>query len=375
MKYLTAGESHGKMLVGILEGMPAGLTLDFDRIDQQLALRQSGYGRGARMKIERDSAEFVSGLRDGVTLGSPIAVLIKNNDHEHWTSVMDCRSCDTTQRVVTQPRPGHADYVGCKKFGHLDARNILERASARNTASIVALGAVAEQLLEVLGVRLCGYVTGIGRATCQTQYPPIEKLIALADASVVRTLDADAEAAMIAEIDQAIAADDTVGGQIRVIVSGLKPGIGSCMEQEYKLDGLLAGTLMGMQGIKSVSVGDADRYATAFGTAVHDAMYPNEHGVRRETNHAGGIEGGMSNGEDVVLNLVFKPIPTTRKGLPTVDLVSGEAVTSSKERSDICAVPAASVVAKAYTALTLVQAILNQYGGSNMKEILQRWNA
>lgn len=376
MRYLTAGESHGKTLVGILEGMPAGLTVETSYINAALARRQQGYGRGGRMAIERDRGEIVAGVRGGVTMGSPIALLIPNRDYENWQPYMDPIACDTSARTVTLPRPGHADFVGAEKFGHDDCRNILERASARNTASIVALGAVAAQFLEALGVRIASYVTGIGGAVCDVPYGDVARIRALSDASCVRTLDEKAERAMVAVIDRAKENKDTVGGTFRVVASGLKRGIGTCMEFDAKLDAMLCAAIGGLQGVKSVSIGDAAAYARRFGSEVHDAMYPDaDRRVRRETNCAGGIEGGMTNGEDIVVDAVFKPIPTTMRGLPTVDMRTGEAATSSRERSDVCAVPAAGIVGEALVALTLTEAVLRATGGSNMKEIIARWNA
>lgn len=373
MQYLTAGESHGRGLVGILEGLPAGVPLNAEYTAREMARRMSGYGRGGRMKIETDEVEFWSGVRGGVSLGSPIALVIPNRDYRNWEKVMGAFEADITQKQLTAVRPGHADYAGCIKYDTRDARNILERASARQTAVRVAIGSICKQFLSELGIAIGSYVTEI--AGIKTDFVPdcAAGLNALADASPVRCPDEAATRAMIERIDECKKNGDTAGGKVTVVVSGMPVGVGSHVEYYRKLDYLLSGHLASLQAVKSVSIGLGEDAAHRLGSQVHDCMYPDGMGgIVRKTNRAGGIEGGMTNGEDVIVSCTVKPIPTLMAGLDTVDIVTGEAVRSAPERSDVCAVPAAGVVAEAIVAYVLADAIVATFGGDTLDEVRER---
>ncbi|MHB8355787.1 MAG: chorismate synthase [Vulcanimicrobiaceae bacterium] len=364
-RYLTAGESHGPALVGILDGLPARLKLDVERINAALARRQGGYGRGARMKIERDEVEFLAGVRGGFTLGSPIAVVVRNRDYENVRAVMD--PLHGSGKPITNPRPGHADYAGALKYGERDLRNVLERASARETAMRVCLGAICAQFLEALGVVTRSYVHRIGDA----EAPPLEDWAqADVEASEVRCPDVPSARAMVAAIEAAKAAGDTLGGQYVVRVDGLPVGIGSNRQPDTRLDGLLAGALMAMQTVKAVEVGLGAEVASRPGSQAHDIFAFGAAGVVRGSNRAGGIEGGMSNGQPVVLRVSVKPIPTLMKALPSVDLHAGTAAPAAIVRSDVCVVPAAAVVGEAMVRLALVGPLLEKYGGDSIPETL-----
>ena len=362
-RYLTAGESHGPALVGILDGLPAGLRIDARAIDAALRARQGGYGRGARMAIESDRAEFLAGLRGSVTLGSPIAVVIHNKDFENNRALMD--PLTGAGKPLTNPRPGHADYAGAMKFRQRDLRNVLERASARETAMRVALGAICAQFLEALGMRTLAYVTRIGdvAAVDMAAVDP-----AAIEGSDVRCPDAEAEAAMIAAIDRAKAAGDTLGGTFTIRVSGLPAGIGSNRQPDTRLDGVLSGALMGMQTVKAVEVGAGSEIASAPGSRAHDTFRLDAGAVARGSNRAGGIEGGISNGQDIVLRASVKPIPTLMKALPSVNLHDGTAASASIVRSDVCVVPAASIVGEAMVRLALTAPVLEKFGGDSLEE-------
>ncbi len=373
LRYLTAGESHGKALMGIIEGLPAGVFIDKQRIDHDLARRQQGYGRGGRMKIEKDQIEVLSGIRGGVTTGSPVAYLIMNRDYENWQEGMDPFQGDVNYKRVSHPRPGHADLTGMLKYGLSDVRPILERSSARETAARVAAGSIARQLLNVFGVQAASHVIQIGQAALENQSISFDQL-AEAELSPVRCISKTTEEAMIEVIDEAKAAGDSLGGIVEVRVKGLPRGLGSHVQWDRKLDTQLAAALMSIQAIKGVEIGDGFLSATKPGSQVHDEIYYSEkNGYYRMTNHAGGIEGGMSNGEELVVRCAMKPIPTLMKPLNTVDIDTHESYEAVKERSDTCAVPAAAVVAELVTVFTLAQAFMEVFGKDSLEEMRRCW--
>jgi chorismate synthase len=362
-RYLTAGESHGPALVGILDGLPAKLRIDFDAIDAALRARQGGYGRGGRMKIERDEVEFLAGVRGGLTLGSPIAVIVRNKDYENNRALMDPRT--GAGKALTNPRPGHTDYAGALKYRQRDLRNVLERASARETAMRVALGAICAQFLEALGMRTFAYVSQIGDVVAQEPETIDPERVA---ASEVRCADPNAESAMLAAIDAAKAAGDTLGGSYTIRVSGVPVGVGSNRQPDTRLDGILAGALMGMQTVKAVDVGSGREVAGKLGSAAHDVFALEAGTVVRSSNRAGGIEGGISNGQDLILRASVKPIPTLMNALPSVNLHEGSVAPASIVRSDVCVVPAASLVGEAMVRLALTGPVLEKFGGDSIEE-------
>ncbi len=372
MKLTTAGESHGKALIGIIEGLPAGLKINIEEINEFLALRQCGYGRGGRQKIEKDEVEIVSGVRNLVTLGSPLALEIKNKDYASWSEYMAPEGCDITQKQLTAVRPGHADLSGILKYGQTDARNVLERASARETAVRVAAGTVARQYLSELSIEISGYV----KSVCGVIDPNIyafERLIE-AKKSPLFMLDKCAEEKAVRLIDKLKADGDTAGGIIEIRVKGLKSGFGSCMRYSEKLDALLCGAMMSVQAIKGAEVGLGFEAAKLQGSKVHDEIFYNGN-YYRKTNNAGGIEGGMSNGEEIVLRAAMKPIPTLMKGLNTVDAVTNKAVKAAGERSDVAAVCAAEIILESVVAFTLADVVSRRLGGDTMREVSERYSA
>ena len=364
-RYLTAGESHGPALVGILDGLPARLRLDVERINDTLARRQGGYGRGGRMKIERDEIEFLAGVRGSETLGSPIAVVVRNRDFENVRALMD--PITGQGKPLTNPRPGHADYAGALKYGHRDLRNVLERASARETAMRVALGAICAQFLEALGITTRSYVHRIGDVAAPDVENPNEADI---ESNEVRCPDAASAQRMIAAIDAAKAAGDTLGGQYVVRVDGMPVGVGSNRQPDQRLDGVLAGALMGTQTVKAVEVGLGADVASKPGSQAHDVFALRDGNVERGSNRAGGIEGGMSNGEPVYLRVSVKPIPTLMKALPSINLHEGTDAPATIVRSDVCVVPAAAIVGEAMVRLALTAPVLEKYGGDSIEETL-----
>lgn len=376
IRFLTAGESHGPALTAIVDGMPAGLPLTEEYINVQLKRRQGGYGRGGRMKIEEDRAAILSGVRGGLTLGSPISLRIENRDWANWSDIMaPGPAARTGERVVTRPRPGHADLSGAIKYGHRDMRNVLERSSARETAARVAAGAVARKLLEEVGVRIVGLVTGVGPVRSGEPLLPVEQLAERVAGSKLYCADPDAEKDMLKEIDRAREAGDSLGGVFEIRACGLPPGIGGYAQWDDRLDGRLAGALMGIQAIKGVEVGLGFAAASMPGSLVHDGIYYDQiSGYSRKTNGAGGIEGGMTNGGTLVVRAAMKPIPTLYKPLPSVDIVTREPFQASVERSDVCAVPAACVVGEAVVAWELARACLEKFGGDTLDEIKERWS-
>ncbi|MCC6442889.1 MAG: chorismate synthase [Armatimonadetes bacterium] len=377
MRFLTAGESHGQGLTTIIEGMPAGLKLDADYIAHHLWRRQQGFGRGGRMKIESDRAEILSGVRFGKTLGSPIALVIRNKDWVNWQERMSVEPIESPSPPVEVPRPGHADLAGMMKYDFRDLRNILERASARETAARVAVGAVARRLLEEFGMRVCGYVTQIGPAKADLpEGSSFEDLTAAAEASPVRCPDEEAAQKMIEVITEAKRAGDTVGGVFEVAVTGVPVGLGSHVHWDRRLDGRLAQAVMSIQAVKGVDIGLGFETATRLGSAVHDeiALEPGK-GYLRYTNHAGGLEGGISNGEPVVVRAMIKPISTLMKPLRSVNIRTKETSPAHAERSDVCVVPPAVVVGEAMAAIVLAEAFLVKFGGDSVSELRRNFDA
>lgn len=370
MKVTTAGESHGKALTAIIEGVPCGLQLDIAAIDLQLRLRQGGYGRGARQKLECDRVEILSGVRGGMTLGSPIALAVFNRDYENWKAYMAPEGCDFGARKLTRVRPGHADLTGLKKFGGEDARNILERASARETAVRVAAGSVCRQYLAALGVEIAGYVKSVGSVSDDKEYS-FEEL--KQKSAVLGMMNAETERRAVALIDECKAAGDTLGGVLELRVKGLKSGFGSCMTYAEKLDARLAAALMSVQAIKGVEIGEGFALASKRGSAAHDEIFYEAGEFFRKTNRAGGIEGGMSNGGELVLRAAMKPIPTLMRGLRTVDYGTKEPVSAAAERSDVCAVTACGVVLESALATELAAVVSERLGGDNMEEVVLRY--
>ncbi|MBT4359433.1 MAG: chorismate synthase [Candidatus Marinimicrobia bacterium] len=371
LKFLTAGESHGKGLSGILEGFPAGVPLSESFIARDLARRQMGHGRGGRMSIEKDHAEITSGLRHGYTLGSPIALWIQNQDWENWKQdKMSHEAPSNPVPEVTLPRPGHADLAGTQKFGFSDIRNVLERSSARETAMRVALGAVCRAFLNELGVEIFSHVLQIGPIKTTSKPVQLHKdMNKIADASDVRCLDKEATSAMIQHIDVTRKEGDSVGGVFEVLAAGLPPGLGSYTHWDRKLDARLAAAMMSINAMKSVSIGDGLDVSEATGSQVHDEIIKENDTIGRATNHAGGIEGGMSNGELIQVQVPMKPIPTLAKPLRSVDIKTHEPGIAHKERTDACAVPAASVIGEAMMALVLTDAILEKFGGDSLEQV------
>jgi chorismate synthase len=372
LRYLTAGESHGPQLTTIMEGLPSGLRISAASINADLARRQQGYGRGGRMQIETDRVEILSGVRWGETLGSPLTLAITNRDWENWNRKMSPVADYRDEAVrVTRPRPGHADLTGALKYNHRDVRNILERSSARETAARVAAGAVAKELLRKFDISIYGFVVQLGGIKVERADLPLQELAVIAAASELFTFDPAADVAMKHHIDAMKAAGDSVGGVVEVVVTGAPPGLGSYVQWDRKLDARLAMALMSIQAIKGVEVGCGFAAAAAPGSQVHDEIFYDAatHDYFRRTNAAGGIEGGMSNGADIVVRAAMKPIPTLYKPLKTVDMDTKEQIEATVERSDVCAVPAASVVAEAVVAFEIAAAFLEKFGGDSIAEI------
>jgi len=383
IRFTTAGESHGRALVSILEGIPAGLPLVAEDVDRELRRRMAGHGRGARMKIEQDAVEFLSGVRAGETLASPIALLIWNRDWDNWRDVMapepDGADAGARRRKVTRPRPGHADLVGSLKYDRSDARDILERASARETAARVACGAVCRRLLAEFGVEIGSHVVELGSVAAPIPDPLPTPLNEAADRSPVRCLDAGAGEAMVAAIDEATAARDSLGGVAEVVVRGLPLGLGSHVSWDRKLDGRLAGAMMSIPAVKGVEIGLGFEAARRPGSQVHDELEPGgaaaKGNVTRSSNRAGGLEGGMTTGEPLVVRAAMKPISTLRRPLKSVNLETGEPEQAQSERADITAVPAMGVVAEAMTAIVLAQALVEKFGGDSLADLRSAFEA
>ncbi len=378
-RFLTAGESHGEALVAVIDGVPAGLALAEADVNEDLARRQRGYGRGGRMKIERDQVRILSGVRWGSTLGSPITLQIANRDWENWKSTMAVSppAAGVSPKEVTRPRPGHADLAGAMKYGHHDIRNVLERSSARETTARVAVAAVGRRLLACFGITILSHVTEIGGVRTPAELGiPWDELRARAEASEVRCADPATDAAMIAAIDDAKAKGDTLGGVFEVVALGCPVGLGSYVQWDRRLDGRLAQALCSIQAIKGCELGLGFETARRPGTAVHDEiLFDPQRGFRRATNNAGGLEGGVTNGEPVVARAAMKPLSTLRTPLRSVDLATKEAVEAVVERSDVCAVPAAGNVGEAMMAIVLADAFLEKFGGDSVDEIRHNYSA
>lgn len=375
MRLTTAGESHGKALLAIIEGLPAHLHVDIEKINDALALRQSGFGRGGRQKIEKDRVEILTGVRNEETLGSPVTLCIYNRDFENWKPCMSAGVCDTqamSEKALTKVRPGHADLTGMRKFAQEDARNVLERASARETAIRVAAGEIYRQYLSTLGVEIGGYVCEVCGIKDGGRYAFNE--LARAKNSPVGMLNKQSEVTAIAKIEQLKKDGDTAGGCVEVRVKGLKCGFGSMMSYAEKLDAQLAQGLMSIQAVKGVEIGDGFATVSKSGRETHDEIfYSAEKGFYRNTNRAGGIEGGMSNGEEIVLRVAMKPIPTLMKGLQTVDYKTKEGAVAASERSDVCAIFAMEVIAEAVVAEVIANAVAHRLGGDTMQEAQERY--
>jgi chorismate synthase len=403
LRYITAGESHGKALSGILEGIPSGLLLSSEDIDRDLKRRQGGHGRGGRMKIESDHAEIISGVRWGKTIGSPVTVLVENRDFKNWSEGMSSDPAfEGSIPPVTKPRPGHADLTGAIKYDHHDVRNILERSSARETAMRVALGAIAKKFLSEFNINIGSFVVQIGKVEMQDTVYRIQDAKNLlsffekAERSPVRCPDAAASKRMVGIINKAIKEGNSLGGIFEVFVVGAPVGLGSHIQWDRKLDGRLAQAVMSIQAIKGVEIGLGFEMGRRFGSDVMDEIFYNRktsgmkremiektpkglrftpYGFYRETNNAGGIEGGMTNGMPIILRAAMKPIPTLRKPLRSVDIVTKGPIKAAYERSDICAVPAAAVVGEAMSALTIADAFLEKFGGDNMAEVKRNYES
>ena len=375
LRFLTAGESHGPGLTVVVDGLPAGLTVDRTVIDAEMRRRQGGYGRGGRMAIESDSVEILGGVRHGRTLGSPVTLFVRNRDFENWADVMSPEPqppAARERRRLKYPRPGHADLAGALKYGTYDLRNVLERASARETAARVAAGALARALLAAAGIEVRSHVVRIGAAAMAAGATIAWEALSSVERSPVRCVDEEAAQAMIAEIDRAKKAGDTVGGIVEVIARGVPAGLGSFAQWDRRLDGRLAQALMSIHAVKAVAIGEGFAAAERAGSAFHDEiLWERERGLHRPTNRAGGVEGGVSNGEEIRAQAVVKPIPTLLVPLRSVDLETHEPQKASVERSDTCVVPAAGVIAEAMTAWVLADALLEKLGGDSMEELLE----
>lgn len=382
LQFQTAGESHGQALIAMLSGLPAGLPIDFNYIDRELKRRQGGYGRGGRMKIESDTAQFLSGVRHGQTIGSPIAILIQNRDWENWKDAMaveDRPESRAKYKPLSPPRPGHADLAGCLKFNFREARYVLERASARETAARVAAGALAKLFLKEFGVETVSHVIAIGEVSLDGEAPSFDQVLALrrAEEIVLNCVDPDVETRMKQEVDRAIEKRDTVGGTFEVIAHGVPPGLGTCAQWDRRLDGQLAQAVMSIQSVKAVELGTGITNSARPGSRVQDPIGYDRAQSRftRGSNRAGGLEGGISNGEDIVVRGYVKPISTLRQPLESVDFESKETVRAAYERSDVCVVPAAGVAGEAMVALILAGAFLEKFGGDSLAETRRNFEA
>ncbi|WP_263376295.1 chorismate synthase [Granulicella aggregans] len=381
LRFSTAGESHGESLVALVSGLPAGIPVAQEFVDRELWRRQQGYGRGGRMRIERDSAHILSGIRHGKTIGSPVAMTLANNDWKNWTEILPVEAGDAEKhKAVASPRPGHADLAGALKYDFKDARYVLERASARESAARVACGALAKLLLRELGIEVGSHVIRVGKAELGRDAKWEEIAAANAKEEVfLNCVDAEAEARMKAEVDVALRTGDTVGGVFEVVVHGLAPGVGTHVNWDERMDGLLAQAVMSLQAVKAVELGRGVTAAESMGSTVHDAIaYEGQAEgftkFSREKNNAGGIEGGISNGEDVVVRGYLKPISTLRRPLGSVSFETREATKAAYERSDVCVVPAAGVAAEAMVALTIARLVIDKFGGDSLRELKRNYD-
>ena len=373
LRWLTAGESHGPRLTAIVEGLPAGIKVSTEDIKAALARRRLGYGRGARMKLEQDVATITAGVRHGLTMGGPVCISIENTEWPKWSQIMSADEVAPEQltgaraEALTRPRPGHADFTGMQKYGFEDSRPVLERASARETAARVALGEVASAFLRELGIRLITHTVAIGTVSGGENIPRPED-VEQVDSDPVRAFDSELSARLVEEVDKAHKDGDTLGGVVETLVYGMPPGVGSFVHWDRRLDSQLAGALMGIQAIKGVEIGDGFETAKRRGSVAHDEIQRVDGVVSRLSDRAGGIEGGMSNGEIIRVRAAMKPISTVPRALQTIDTSTGEAATAHHQRSDVCAVPAAGVVAEAMVALTIANAVLEKFGGDSITE-------
>jgi chorismate synthase len=382
LRFSTAGESHGESLVALLSGLPAGVPVDQTFLDHELWRRQQGYGRGGRMRIEHDTAHILSGVRHGKTIGSPIAMTLANRDWKNWEEILPVEAGDPEKhKAVKSPRPGHADLAGALKYDFPDARYVLERASARESAARVACGAVAKMLLRSLGIEVASHVVRVGTAELARE-ATFAEIAALAQREEVllACVDPESESAMKAQVDIALRTGDTIGGVFEVVVHGLPPGVGTHTNWDERLDGLLAQAVMSLQAVKAVELGRGVTAAQSLGSTVHDAIaYDAEPGTftrfSRERNNAGGLEGGISNGEDIVVRGYLKPISTLRRPLASVSFETREATKAAYERSDVCVVPAAGVAAEAMTALTVAKLVIEKFGGDSLRELERNYKA
>jgi chorismate synthase len=375
LRWLTAGESHGPELVAIVEGMPSGIEITTGDVQDALARRRLGFGRGARMKFEQDQVQLSGGVRHGLSQGGPIAITIQNTEWPKWEQVMSADPVSQEDlsgaraEPLTKPRPGHADFTGMQKYGFLDSRPVLERASARETAARVALGEVASKFLSQLGIKLVTHTVAIGSVKSEGHQLPTPGDVSFLDENPVRCFSAEVSEAMVSEIEDCQKSGDTLGGVVETLVYGLPPGLGSYVHWDRKLDSQLAGALMGIQAIKGVEIGDGFATAARRGSAAHDEILRDDEGlVKRATGRAGGIEGGMSTGQVLRVRAAMKPISTVPKALATIDVKSGEASKAHHQRSDVCAVPAAGIVAEAMVALVVANAVLEKFGGDSVAE-------
>jgi chorismate synthase len=381
LRYLTSGESHGPQLTTIIEGLPAGMPILAEDINNELARRQKGHGRGRRMQIEKDTVQIGSGVRHGYTLGSPVALTVENNDWKHWTKIMGQEPLGDQEqaemkRVISRPRPGHADLNGAIKYGHRDMRNVLERSSARETTVRVAAGAVAKKLLHLLGIEVASHVVEIGGVKSNySSYPSISKIQEITENSPVRSLDPIAEKEMMKAIDDAKENGDSIGGVVEVIVEGMPPGVGSYVHYDRKLDAKIASSIVSINAFKGVEFGIGFEAARMPGSEVHDEIaWDSEQGYYRKTNRLGGFEGGMTTGMPIVVRGVMKPIPTLYKPLQSVDIETKEPFSASIERSDSCAVPAAAVVAESVVAWEIASMIVSQFYADRMDALIEQIN-
>jgi chorismate synthase len=374
LRFLTAGESHGPCLTVIVEGLPAGWPIELAEVNRHLARRQLGYGRGGRMKIEKDEARVTSGIRWGETLGSPVTLVIENRDWKNWSRKMSPDPADRDDSIiVTRPRPGHADLVGTQKYDHKDIRNVLERASARETTARVAAGGLVRQVLERFGVRVLGYVAEIGGIVADHQGMTPEQVYEKAEQSSVRMADPDAEKRVVALVDECKKSGDTLGGVTEVCVTGLPPGLGSYVHWDRKVDGRLAGALLSVQAVKGVELGAGFGTARVRGSEIHDEIVRAGDRIGRSSNNYGGTEGGMTTGEPLVVRTAFKPISTLMQPLRSVDIATGEESKATIERSDVMAVPAAAVICEAVVAFELTRLFLEKFGGDSLTEITRNY--
>jgi len=380
LRYFTTGESHGEALIAVISGLPAGLKVDLALVDRELWRRQQGYGRGGRMKIETDKAHILSGVRHGITIGSPISILLENKDWKNWQESLPVEEGDPAKhKRVASPRPGHADLAGALKYDFPEARYVLERASARESAARVAVGALAKLFLRELGIEVLSHVIAVGAAGIGDVEVPWEQVQAVAQRNeiLLSCADTDAEQRMKDEVDKVLKTGDSVGGVFEVVARGVPPGLGTYAQWDERLDGLLAGAVMSLQAVKAVEIGVGVSAAASAGSAVHDEIGYARHsgfsGFTRARNHAGGIEGGISNGEEIRVRGYLKPISTLRRPLQSVDFTTREPVKAAYERSDVCVVPAAGVAAEGMVALTLARCALEKFGGDSMGETLRNF--